>query len=398
MSLVVDIVINTWLLFLKAAPWLLLGLVIAACIRAFVPQARIAGWLGGRGAWPTIKAALIGAPLPLCSCSVIPVAVGLHRSGASRASTTSFLIATPETGADSVGASYALLGPFFTVVRPVAAIASAIITGLASHLMPTSGRSGAAAAAAAGCCASSNIDSECCASKPAQTSAVGDCCSTAAPATHRSAGAAAATRPADPSTGAGCCGSRETSPGVGARLAEGIHYAITRILDEFGLWLLIGLVVAGVTLTVVPPQTLSTYGSGFPAMLIMLAISVPLYVCATQSTPIATALLAAGMSPGAVLVFLLAGPATNLATIGAVRQEFGTAFAGFYVGCMGACALAFGLATDAAVTALGIDLVTGVDAEHALTPLWLSLPAVIVLVMISIRPLRAPLLQRLQQA
>ena len=393
MSIAVDIVVNTGLLFLKAAPWLLLGLVIAAGIRAFVPQPRIAGWLGGHGAWPTIKAALIGAPLPLCSCSVIPVAVGLHRSGASRASTTSFLIATPETGADSVGASYALLGPFFTVVRPVAAIASAIITGLASHLMPIAKPS--AAATTGGCCARVSNEPNCCASPPAASA--DNCCAGAEPARHRSAGAAAA-QPSNTATSADCCVSRDTPAGKRARLAEGMHYAITRILDEFGLWLLAGLVVAGITLTVVPPETLATYGSGFPAMLIMLAISVPLYVCATQSTPIATALLAAGMSPGAVLVFLLAGPATNLATIGAVRQEFGTAFAGFYVGCMGACALAFGLATDAAVTALGIDLVTGVDAEHALTPLWLSLPAVIVLVMISIRPLRAPLLQRLQQA
>ena len=395
MSIAVDIVVNTGLLFLKAAPWLLLGLVIAACIRAFVPQTRIAGWLGGRGAWPTVKAALIGAPLPLCSCSVIPVAVGLHRSGASRASTTSFLIATPETGADSVGASYALLGPFFTIVRPVAAIASAITTGLASHLMPIAKPN--AAVTPAGCCARSNTEKEGCASKPAKTSAGDDCCSPPASTNHRSVGAAAA-QPSNASTNAACCGPRATPASKRARLAEGMHYAITRILDEFGLWLLVGLVVAGITLTVVPPQTLATYGSGFPAMLIMLAISVPLYVCATQSTPIATALLAAGMSPGAVLVFLLAGPATNLATIGAVRQEFGSVFASFYLGCMSACALAFGLATDAAVAAFGIDMVTGVDAEHALMPLWLSLPAAVVLVAISIKPLRAPLLRRMNPA
>jgi uncharacterized membrane protein YraQ (UPF0718 family) len=397
MSIAVDIVVNTWLLFLKAAPWLLLGLVIAASIRAFVPQARIAGWLGGRGAWPTVKAALIGAPLPLCSCSVIPVAVGLHRSGASRASTTSFLIATPETGADSVGASYALLGPFFTVVRPAAAITSAVITGLASHLMPASRRS---PTHSAGCCEKSRVKDDCCAPSPAQTTDPTDCCNE--PSAHRSAGAAAtrgvAPATADTSASAGCCASRDTPPGVGARLADGLHYAITRILDEFGLWLLVGLVVAGVTLSVVPPQTLATYGSGFTAMLIMLAISVPLYVCATQSTPIATALLAAGMSPGAVLVFLLAGPATNLATIGAVRQEFGSVFASFYLGCMSACALAFGLATDAAVAAFGIDLATGVDADHAVMPLWLSLPSAVLLIAISIRPARAPLLRWLKPA
>jgi hypothetical protein len=97
MTIAQQIIVNTWMLFLEAAPWLLLGLVVAGLIRAWVPQTLLAQWLGGRGPWPTVKAALIGAPLPLCSCSVIPVAIGLHRSGASRASTTSFLVATPET-------------------------------------------------------------------------------------------------------------------------------------------------------------------------------------------------------------------------------------------------------------------------------------------------------------
>lgn len=385
MNTLYEIVRNTGWLFLEAAPWLLLGLVIAGLIRAFVPEARMAGWLGGRGLWPTIKAALIGAPLPLCSCSVIPVAMGLHRGGASRASTTSFLIATPETGADSIGASYALLGPFFTVLRPVAAITSAIVTGLVSNFVPAKNTRQSTA-----------TPTSCCSPPPPD-----NCCERVAPADNDCTANARPTRSSDAEAAGDCCaGARPAAaaaPSWAQRLADGMHYAITQILDEFGLWLVAGLVVAGVTLTLVPPETLSGYGQGLPAMLVLLAASIPLYVCATQSTPIATALLAAGVSPGAVLVFLLAGPATNLATIGAVRQEFGGVFAVCYLSSMALCALAFGLGTDAFLAWSDLELSIGASSAHALLPLWLSLPAAIALVALSIGPLRAPLLRRMKR-
>lgn len=363
MTIAQQILANTWMLFLEAAPWLLLGLVVAGLIRAWIPQSLLAQWLGGRGPWPTIKAALIGAPLPLCSCSVIPVAIGLHRSGASRASTTSFLVATPETGADSIGASYALLGPFFTVVRPVAAIASAVITGLLTNLVAERTPRNDAAP--------SQTTDSCCEPQPEAD----DCCSAQ---TSGCASSASATK----------------TPAL-TRTGSGLHYAITQILDEFGVWLLLGLVVAGITLTLVPPDTLANYGSGLPAMILLLLISVPLYVCATQSTPIATAMLAAGVSPGAVLVFLLAGPATNLATIGAVRQEFGSRYAACYLAAMSGCALGFGLLTDALVGWLGIDIATTLHSSGEMLPFWLSLSAAIVLLVLATPPLRAPLLRRL---
>src|SRR5918994_2932228 len=121
---------NTAQLALTTAPWLVLGLVCAGCIKAWLPTRAVGRQLGGSGVGPVTTAALIGAPLPLCSCGVLPAAFGLRRAGASKASTVSFLVATPETGADSIALSYVLLGPFLTIVRPVAAILSGVFAGL----------------------------------------------------------------------------------------------------------------------------------------------------------------------------------------------------------------------------------------------------------------------------
>ena len=121
-------------LFLDSAPWLLLGLILAGLLKVFVPMVWMQKQLGGHGFKTVVKAALLGAPLPLCSCGVIPAAVGLRRSGASKAATTSFLVSTPETGVDSIAVSYVLLGPFMAIVRPIAAITSAIVALSLIHI------------------------------------------------------------------------------------------------------------------------------------------------------------------------------------------------------------------------------------------------------------------------
>jgi len=152
MQTLLDILAATWEMMLAAAPWLLVGLVVAALIKVYVPSAWLTRFMHGRGG--VIKAAFIGAPLPLCSCGVIPAALALRRQGASRGSVMSFLVATPETGVDSVAVSYALLGPFLAVVRPVSAILSAIATGLVGAALPeglTADESASAQAAGGGC-------------------------------------------------------------------------------------------------------------------------------------------------------------------------------------------------------------------------------------------------------
>lgn len=358
---------NTWTLYLEAAPWIMVGLLSAGLIRAWVPQQRLARWLGGNGPWPVTKAALIGAPLPLCSCGVIPVALGLHRSGASRGSTLAFLIATPETGVDSVAASYALLGPFLTVVRPLAAILSGILTGLMASLIPLAVTPASTAL---------DTDSQC-----------GTACGGLEERTH-SRNQTSACNPSQ-----GCGGATtvvETHEGARwwPRTWSGIHYAITELLDDFSLWLFIGLAVAGITMTLVPPTALASYASGLSAMLFMLVVGIPFYVCATESTPIATAMLLAGVSPGAVLVFLLAGPATNLGTVGALRQEFGTRFMAIYVVGISLCAVGFGLLTNYAVAALGINITAQLHAGQALLPEWAKYGSALALTVLALRPLR----------
>lgn len=318
---------ETLAMYLEAAPWLMLGVVAAGLVHAFVPEGLMGRWLGGRGVGAVVKAALVGAPLPLCSCGVLPAAVGLRREGASKAATVAFLISTPETGPDSVAVSYALLGPVMAVVRPVAAVLSAIVAGLLTLAM-TRGE----------------VDAPIVAAPPAKPCCSGSC---AAPAKV------------------------ERAPLQ--RALGGLRYAFTDILDDIALWLAVGLVVAGAMAVLVPPQGLAEYGAGLGAMVVMLLVGVPLYVCATASTPIAAALIAAGVSPGAALVFLLAGPATNLATLGVVGKDLGPRALTAYLGGIGLSSVACGLLLDAGLAAWGIDVQVQIDAAAETVPEALKL-------------------------
>lgn len=283
-------------LFLTAAPWLLLGYFVAAILNVLIPQRWLSKHLGDSRPWTTIKAALIGAPLPLCSCGVIPAALGLRRAGASKNATMSFLIATPETGVDSIAVSYALLGPVMAIVRPIAAVFSAIMAGL---LVGKDNASPAAAAAV-----QNEHTSSCCGTQP-QTTATSSCCSHHEPA-H-------------------CCSSSPAAPStrISHKIKHLIRFALTEMVADTYQWLLVGLIFAAAVATWLPEQWLTHWGHGLPAMLIMALIGIPMYICATASTPVAAGFLLAGISPGAVLVFLLAGPATNVATLALVKKELG---------------------------------------------------------------------------
>lgn len=343
--MIADLLGNTLELYLDAAPWLLLGLVAAGLIKAWVPESLLSRWLGGSGPWPVTRAALIGAPLPLCSCGVLPAALGLHRSGASRPATVSFLIATPETGVDSIAVSYALLGPVMAVVRPVAAILSAIATGLLTTLVPST----APDAPAEGCSGDS-------------------CCSS------------------------GCASTPAARPGALATTVQGLRYAASDILDDIALWLAVGIVLAGAVATWMPPQALAEWGSGLPAMLVMLLVGVPMYICATASTPLAAALLLAGISPGTVLVFLLAGPATNLATLAVVRRELGNATLAAYLFGIALSSILFGLLLDWLLGSWGIDVAAQMDQGGELLPTWFAWASALTLAVLAIKPIRRKIL------
>lgn len=311
-------------IFLNAAPWLLLGLLAAGAIKAYLPDDLLTRWLGGEGIWPITKAAVIGAPLPLCSCGVLPAAISLRRNGASRSATVSFLIATPETGVDSIVFSYALLGPVMAVLRPVAAIFSAIFTGMLTVLIPHS----------------YSADS------------------------HSNTSHSCSGEHADH-------GSTQNGTGILNRTYTALHYGLVEMVDDLVLWLSIGLLLAALMQTWLPPMFLADWGSGLPAMLLMLLVGIPMYICATASTPIAAALLLTGISPGTVLVFLLAGPATNIATIGIIYKEMGKAVLIMYLLGISISSIVFGLVTDALLTYFDIDILGQISNAEEWLPDWL---------------------------
>jgi hypothetical protein len=332
-------------LTLEIAPWLIVGLVASGLLQATSPKRLIARLLGKPGLGSIIRAAIIGAPLPLCSCSVIPLAVDLRRQGASRGATASFLVSVPETGVDSVAVTYAMLGPFMTIARPIAAIFSAICAGLGVELIKDEPKRDVAPPADARGCATKD-------------------------------------HPPGP---AACCHSAEPpKPSVLARLIEGQRYAFTTLFGDIVKWLVIGILVAAAAMTLIDPGQIASWGSGLPAMLAITAIGIPMYVCATASTPIGAAMLYAGVSPGTVIVFLLVGPATNIATLGVVRREFGTGGAARYFAAVAGSAIVMGLLTDLLVRDFSISVAEHVHEHGAFIPAWLAAASAIGLVVVGL--------------
>ncbi|MEC4728386.1 SO_0444 family Cu/Zn efflux transporter [Shewanella sp. D64] len=377
-------------LFLDSAPWLLLGLFLAGMLKMFVPMAWMQKQLGGHGFKTVVKAAVIGAPLPLCSCGVIPAAVGLRRSGASKAATTSFLVSTPETGVDSVAVSYVLLGPFMAVVRPIAAVISAIVAGLLvgrDDSDEPAVKSGAiksenqATASSASCCSNKETTkvqkapektSSCCSSKAneevMEQTPKASCCGSSkneqVSLSHNHSNTESES----------CCESTQDiatelkGTSVISRIGKGLHFAATDLVRDTTVWLLVGLFFAALVQTYVPTDFMAKWGDGILAMLVMVVISVPMYICATASTPIAAGLLLAGVSPGAVLVFMLAGPATNIATLGVVVKEMGKRALFGYLGGVLGVALISGILVNYLVDTFGFEVMPQIGEQHNLLP------------------------------
>ncbi|WP_073585631.1 SO_0444 family Cu/Zn efflux transporter, partial [Vibrio quintilis] len=302
--------------------------------------------------------------LPLCSCGVIPAAVGLRRAGASKGATTAFLISTPETGVDSIAVSYALLGPFMTIIRPVAAICSAITAAVLVILgekktAPTMKITAATPAVSM---------TTPLAAKPSLSPSLQIKQSQPVPSCH-------------------CCHSKKSSSSLTGRIWQGQVYAFTELLGDLSVWLIVGLIVSAGVVAFVPENTLAEISQGGWAMVIMAMVGVPMYICASASTPLAAGLMLAGVSPGATLVFLLAGPATNVATLGIVRQEMGTrTLIGYLTGVI-SVAIGFGYLTNFLVGLWQIDIAGELGHSHALMPDWLSWLAALMLAGLVIRDL-----------
>ncbi len=365
-------------LSLDAAPWLLLGLVIGGLIKAWIPISFLERHLSGSGFSSIIKAALLGAPLPLCSCGVIPAALGLRRAGASKPATVSFLVSTPETGVDSITISYALLGPFMAIVRPIAAIISAITAGLLV------GRSEDKKAQSDSVVSASEAKVSCCSTKKEVIKKAASCCSAEKPK-EKTGSCCSSQKKAEEKerSNSGCCSSSALKSKVAKEPANhlqnawnGIVYSFTDLFDKVLFWLVIGLVFAALVKTFVPATFLAEWGSGLPAMLIMLVVGIPMYVCATASTPIAVGLLLAGVSPGTAMVYLMAGPATNISTLGVIGKELGRRSLVAYLTGVCSVALITGFTVDYLIESFAIDVQAQISHNHEMVPAilaWLSL-------------------------
>ncbi|MBP3425235.1 MAG: SO_0444 family Cu/Zn efflux transporter [Rikenellaceae bacterium] len=277
----------------EMAPYLLLGFLIAGVLHAFVPQTVYSRLLGRNDMRSVIWAALFGVPLPLCSCGVIPTAASMRREGASRAATVSFLISTPQTGVDSIAATASLLGLPFAVLRPVVAFVTALFSGGLVTLMKEDK-------------SADHIDSEECQ-----------------------------------------CEIRPQPKGFWGRTVEALRYGFIDMIQDIGKWLVVGLVIAGL-ITVLVPDGFFTRLNDYPIlnMLVVLAIAAPMYLCATGSVPIAAALMLKGLSPGAALVLLMAGPATNMAAIMVIGKVLGRRTLAVYLTAIIVGAIGFGLGVD----------------------------------------------------
>ena len=319
---------EVWATTQDMAPYLLFGFALAGLLSQLITPETVERHLGDRGVWTTIKASLLGVPLPLCSCGVIPVAASLRKHGASRGATTAFLISTPQTGVDSILATYGMLGPFLAMFRVVAAFVSGLLGGIlvdrfggeetANGFLPSNGDS----------CAEDN-------------------------------------------------GERGFLPGL--------RYGFLTLPASIGNALLVGMLIAGALAALIPDQSVPGWlAGGIVGMLAMMALGVPMYVCATASIPVAATMVAKGVSPGAALVFLMTGPATNAATIGVLWRALGKRAAMIYVGVVAVSALASGLLLDG--LSAGSGLGQGGASNMQMLPPWLRLASALLLIGLIVLP------------
>jgi uncharacterized membrane protein YraQ (UPF0718 family)/copper chaperone CopZ len=294
----------SWEILLALAPWLLLGMIVAGALHIWLPTNFLSKHLRGRAG--VLKAVALGVPLPLCSCGVIPAGLGLKKDGASDGASVGFLISTPQTGVDSILVSSSFLGWPFAIFKVVAAFVTGIIGGLLTDALDTS--------------------------KDTEGSA-----------------------------------SSQTEMKARRGLKEGFTHAM-QILDTIWIWVIFG-VVASAAITLWLPNAvfmeMSNWGT-LPSMFAVLLVSLPLYVCATSSVPIAAALVAGGLPAGSALVFLMAGPATNLATMGALYRAFGRRITLIYLSTIIVFSIGFGLCFDVLIDATDLSL----SAHHEHEAWW----------------------------
>ncbi len=325
MNVVREIIVEFWSVFAEMSPYLLFGFFVAGLLSMLVSRQMVERHLGGPGLMPSLKAAILGVPLPLCSCGVIPVSMSLFKQGASRGATISFLLSTPQTGVDSILVTYSLLGPVFAIVRPLVALVTGVVGGTLVSLF-------------------------------GQTKIASDPTNTPTE---------------DP----------VTNGTWKQRFLEGMKHAFIILPRSLGKPLLLGLVIAAIISSLVPDDFFTDkLGRGLPAMLVMMVVGIPIYVCASASVPVAAALILKGLSPGAVLVFLMTGPATNAAGLMTIWNALGRRTALLYLMTVVICALGAGLLFDALVDNTPLKVVS--HAHEMIPPAIQNVSALALLILL----------------
>lgn len=321
---------NVWGVLLELSPWLLLGCLFAGVLHVMIPPGTVKRQLGQPGFRGIFKAALAGVPMPLCSCGVIPAGLGLYKDGASRGASVSFLVATPQTAVDTTFVSYSFLGWPFALFKLLSSFATGLLAGTL---------------------------------------------------TERWGGAEQ--QPDMPPSEAKRADSGPAYPGMMARLKGVWQFGVDVLLRMIWGWVVIGVVVSAALTTFIPAGYLGEWSlaSGFTGLFLALLISLPMYACSTASVPIAAGLVHAGLPAGAALVYLVAGPATNVATIGAIYRVFGARVIGIYLGVIVISSLLFGYLFDFLVdhTALRIHD----HAHHHHVSWWAVASAAVIVILLA---------------
>ena len=327
---------NLWEITVELAPWLLFGLGIAGLLHIFLPSNFVRKHLGKGGLGSIIKAVAIGVPMPLCSCGVIPAAIGLKKDGASDGPAVGFLISTPQTGVDSIFVSAGFLGWPFAIFKVLSAFVTGLIGGLivtffGDKELPVSENKPEGTC----CCSSKEKESS---DKPENKELV-----------------------SEPS-----------------KFAEMMRFSL-KLLGDIYLWLIVGVVLAAIITTALPEGKLSEFGltTGITGMLLMLAISLPMYICATSSVPLAASLVMAGMPTGSALVLLMAGPATNIATIGAIAKAFGKKVTAIYVITVAVMSVTLGYCFQRVIQTTNENM-----GHHHTLPHWIGVSAATALILL----------------
>ncbi|MDH5464497.1 MAG: SO_0444 family Cu/Zn efflux transporter, partial [Thiovulaceae bacterium] len=263
--------------------YILFGLLFAGLLHELVPDTLVKDHLGSDNISSVVKATIFGIPLPVCSCGVIPLATSIKKSGASNGATLSFLISTPITGIDSILATFGMFGWAFTLYRLFTSMIIAMIAGILTNIYkqpePAVQQSPFSAVAPQGFSMTQPVEK------------TESCCSVDQPKKKKFS------------------------------LTKALEYGFITLLGDIAKPLFWGLLL-GALITILVPDNIAALLKEYSwvSYVLVVAIAIPMYVCATASLPIAAALILSGVSAGAAFVFLTAGPATNTVTIGVVKK------------------------------------------------------------------------------